>query len=89
MGGIGSDAAVEAADCVLMKDDLSGVGLALRCARRTRRIVRQNIGFALGAKAAVLLAAALGGVPMWLAVFADVGVALLCVLNATRALTVR
>lgn len=89
MGGIGSDAAVEAADCVLMKDDLSGVGLALRCALRTRRIVRQNIGFALGAKAAVLLAAALGGVPMWLAVFADVGVALLCVLNATRALTVR
>lgn len=89
MGGIGSDAAVEAADCVLMKDDLSGVALALRCARRTRGIVRQNIIFALGAKCAVLIAAALGYAPMWLAIFADVGVALLCVINATRALAVR
>ncbi len=89
MGGIGSDAAVEAADCVLMRDDIEGVALALRCARRTHRIVRQNIAFALGAKLAVLIATALGYAPMWLAIFADVGVALLCVLNATRAIAVK
>lgn len=89
MGGIGSDAAVEAADCVLMKDDIAGVALALRCAKRTRRIVHQNIAFALLAKGAVLVAAAFGYAPMWLAIFADVGVALLCVLNATRAIAVK
>jgi Cd2+/Zn2+-exporting ATPase len=89
MGGLGSDAAVEAADCVLMRDDIGSVALALRCAVRTRRIVRQNIVFALAAKAAVLIAAALGYAPMWLAVFADVGVALLCVLNAVRALKLK
>ena len=89
MGGIGSDAAVEAADCVLMRDDIGGVALALRCARRTRSIVRQNIIFALAAKGAVLIAAAFGYAPMWLAIFADVGVALLCVLNATRAIAVK
>lgn len=89
MGGIGSDAAVEAADCVLMKDDVAGVALALRCAKRTHGIALQNIIFALTAKAAVLILAACGFAPMWLAIFADVGVALLCVLNATRAMKVR
>ena len=89
MGGLGSDAAVEAADCVLMRDDINDVVLALRCAARTRRIVKQNIVFALAAKAAVLVAAALGYAPMWLAIFADVGVALLCVLNATRAMKLK
>lgn len=89
MGGIGSDAAVEAADCVLMRDDIGSVALALRCARRTRSIVRQNIIFSLAAKGAVLIAAAFGYAPMWLAIFADVGVALLCILNATRAIVAK
>ena len=89
MGGLGSDAAVEEADCVLMRDDIGGVVLALRCAARTRRIVRQNIMFSLAAKAAVLIAAAFGYAPMWLAIFADVGVALLCVLNAVRAINLK
>ena len=88
MGAIGSDAAVGAADAVLMHDDPTGVATAIRCARRTRRIVRQNIVFALASKLAVLVAAALGFAPMWLAVFADVGVALLCVANAMRCLKV-
>ena len=88
MGAIGSDAAVEAADAVLMHDDPAGVAVAIQCARRTRRIVRQNVVFALASKLAVLIAAALGFAPMWLAVFADVGVALLCVANAMRCLKV-
>lgn len=89
MGGIGSDAAIEAADVVLMKDDLSAVPEAKRTAKKTMRIVRENIGFALGVKGAVLLLTALGlmgAFAMWLAVFADVGVAVIAILNAMRTL---
>lgn len=86
MGGVGSDAAIEAADVVLMDDDLSKLPLSLRISRRTMRIVRENIVFALGVKLAVLILAAFGLASMWLAVFADVGVCVLAVLNAMRAL---
>ena len=86
MGGVGSDAAIEAADVVLMDDDLSKLPLSIRIARRTMRIVRENIVFALGVKLAVLILAAFGLASMWLAVFADVGVCVLAVLNAMRAL---
>ena len=89
MGGVGSDAAIEAADVVLMDDDVSKVALAIRSARRTMRIARQNIVFALGVKALVMLLGALGFANMWLAVFADVGVAMLAILNAMRAMKVR
>jgi len=89
MGGLGSDAAIEAADVVLMNDDPSGLVTALGIAKSTRRIVWQNIVFALGVKCAVLLLGAFGLATMWAAVFADVGVALLAVLNATRILSVR
>ena len=89
MGGLGSDAAIEAADVVLMNDDPSGLVTALGIAKSTRRIVWQNIVFALGVKAAVLMLGAFGLATMWAAVFADVGVALLAVLNATRILNVR
>ncbi len=88
MGGAGSDAAIEAADVVLMTDELSLLPLALRVARRTRRIVRQNIAFALGVKAVILVLGALGIATLWAAVFGDVGVAVLAVLNAMRALRV-
>lgn len=86
MGALGSDAAIEAADVVIMDDMPSKVGEAITIARRTRRIVVQNIVFALGVKAAVIFLGALGLASMWEAVFADVGVSLLAVLNATRAL---
>jgi len=86
MGGIGSDAAIEAADVVLMRDEPSGLVDALRIAKRTRRIVWQNIVFALGVKAVVLALGAGGLATMWEAVFADVGVALIAVLNAMRVL---
>ncbi len=86
MGGLGSDAAIEAADVVLMDDHPSKIALAIRIARRTLRIARQNIAFAIGVKVAVLLLAAFGLATMWLAVFADVGVTVLAVLNAMRAL---
>ena len=85
MGGLGSDAAVESADVVLMTDEPSRLPLAIRLARRTLGIVYGNIGMALGIKGAVLLAGAFGYVSMWGAVFADVGVTLLAVLNALRA----
>lgn len=84
MGGLGSDAAVEAADIVLMTDQPSKIAEAIRVARRTRRIVWQNIGFALGVKAIFLLLGALGFATMWEAVFSDVGVTLLAVGNAMR-----
>lgn len=84
MGGIGSDAAIEAADVVLMNDNPNGLVTAIRIAKRTRMIVWQNIAFALGIKAFVLFLGVLGVATMWEAVFADVGVALLAVLNATR-----
>lgn len=84
MGALGSDAAIEAADVVVMDDDLTRIGAAVRQARATRRVVTQNIAFALGVKAAVLAGSVLGLAAMWGAVFADVGVALLATLNAAR-----
>ena len=87
MGGLGSDAAIEAADVVLMDDQPSKIALAIRIARRTLAIARQNVAFAIGVKVAVLLLAACGIATMWLAVFADVGVTVLAVLNAMRALS--
>ena len=86
MGGMGSDAAIEAADIVLMDDKPSKIAVAIRIARRTRRIVRQNIIFALAVKALILLLGALGRANMWEAVFADVGVSVIAILNAMRAL---
>ena len=86
MGGLGSDAAIEAADVVLMDDKPSKIALAIRIARRTLRIAKQNVGFAIGVKVLVLLLAAFGIATMWMAVFADVGVTVLAVLNAMRAL---
>ena len=86
MGGIGSDAAIEAADIVLMTDDPKKLCIALKIAAKTRRIVLQNIVFSLSVKAAILLLSLLGIASMWFAVFADVGVALLAVLNALRAM---
>ena len=86
MGALGSDAAIEAADVVLMDDDLNKLTKAIDISRRTNRIVRENIIFALAVKAAVLVLGVLGVATMWEAVFADVGVLVLCVLNAMRAL---
>ena len=88
MGGVGSDAAIEAADVVLMDDDLSKLPLAMRISRKCLRIVRENIAFALGVKAACLILGALGITGMQAAIFADVGVMVLAVLNAMRALRV-
>ena len=88
MGGLGSDAAIEAADVVLMDDKPSKIALAIRLARRTLNIARQNVILAIGVKVAVLLFAAIGIATMWMAVFADVGVMVLAVLNAMRALQV-
>ena len=86
MGALGSDAAIEAADIVLMDDDPARIALAMDISRRTIRIVYQNIVFALVVKAVCLLLGALGMAGMWLAIFADVGVMVLAVINATRAL---
>ena len=88
MGGLGSDAAIEAADVVLMDDKPSKIALAVSIARRTLAIARQNVWFAIGVKVVVLILAALGIATMWLAVFADVGVTVLAVLNAMRTLRV-
>jgi Cd2+/Zn2+-exporting ATPase len=89
MGGLGSDAAIEAADVVLMDDNPTKIALAIRIARRTLAIARQNVWFAIGIKIAVLILAALGLATMWMAVFADVGITVLAVLNAMRALTIK
>ena len=89
MGAMGSDAAIEAADVVLMDDRPTNIARAIAIARKTMRIVRQNIVFALGVKFAVLVLAALGLANMWMAVFADVGVAVLAILNAMRAMRVK
>lgn len=86
MGGLGSDAAIEAADVVLMDDKPTKIATAIRIARRTLRIARQNVWFAIGVKVAVLVLAAAGLATMWMAVFADVGVTVLAVLNAIRAM---
>lgn len=88
MGGLGSDAAIEAADVVLMDDQPSKIALAIRIARQTLDIARQNVTLAIGIKAAVLVLAAVGIATMWMAVFADVGVTVLAVLNAMRALRI-
>ena len=85
MGGAGSDAAIEAADIVIMNDEPQKLLEALKISKKTMTIVRQNIVFALGIKILILLLAALGVAGMWAAVFADVGVAMLAILNAARA----
>ena len=89
MGAMGSDAAIEAADVVLMDDDPRKISKAVRISRKCMGIVRENIVFALGIKLACLVLGALGIAGMWLAVFADVGVMILAVLNAIRALYVK
>ena len=89
MGGIGSDAAIEAADIVLMDDDPRKLSLAMRISRKTMRLVWENIVFALAVKAVCLVLGALGIANMWVAIFADVGVMVLCVLNAARALNTK
>ena len=89
MGAMGSDAAIEAADIVLMNDDPDDIARAIHLARRTMGIVWQNIVFALGVKFAVLVLAAFGIANMWMAVFADVGVAVIAILNAMRAMNVK
>ncbi len=88
MGALGSDAAIEAADVVIMDDDIKKVPLAVRIARKTMRIAKENIIFALGVKAVCLILGALGVAGMWIAIFADVGVMVLAVLNAARALRI-
>lgn len=89
MGGVGSDAAIEAADAVIMDDNLEKVSLVIKIAKRTRSIVRQNVVFALGIKFAVLIFSALGFTNMWVGVLADVGVAVVAILNAMRTLKVK
>lgn len=89
MGGLGSDAAIEAADVVIMNDSLLKIPFAIRLSRKTIQIVKQNIVFAIGIKVFVLLLAAIGFASMWAAVFADVGVAVLAILNAMRAMKIR
>ena len=89
MGGLGSDAAIEAADVVLMDDKPSKIPLAIRIARRTINIAKQNVWFAIGVKIAVLILATFGLATMWMAVFADVGVTVLAVFNAMRALKIK
>lgn len=89
MGSMGSDAAIEAADVVLMDDDVRKIASVVKISRKTLRIVRQNIVFALGVKALVLVLGALGAANMWEAVFADVGVSVIAILNSMRALKVK
>lgn len=89
MGGLGSDAAIEAADVVIMTDEPSKIATAIRISKKTMRIVKQNIAFSLVVKGAVLLLGAAGIASMWAAVFADVGVAMLAIINAIRMLNVK
>ena len=89
MGALGSDAAIEAADIVLMDDDPAKIALAMIISRKTLRIVKENIVFALAVKGICLLLGAFGIANMWLAIFADVGVMVLAVINATRALRIK
>ena len=86
MGSMGSDAAIEAADIVLMDDDVRKIASIVKISRKTLRIVRQNVVFALSVKAIVLILGALGLASMWAAVFADVGVSVLAILNSMRTL---
>ena len=87
--GLGSDAAIEAADVVLMTDEPSKIAAVMRIARKTIRIANQNIVFALGVKFLVLILGTLGYANMWAAVFADVGVSVIAILNAIRAMRVK
>ena len=89
MGALGSDAAIEAADVVLMDDDIDKIATIIRISRKTLRIARANIVFALTVKLLVLLLGAVGIANMWLAIFADVGVAVLAILNAMRTLRIK
>ena len=84
MGAVGSDAAIEASDIVLMNDNLDSISTAKKIARKTLRIVKENIYFALGVKVLVLLLSAIGIANMWLAILADVGVSVIAILNAMR-----
>ena len=86
MGGIGSDAAIEAADIVIMNDDMRKLPIGIRVARKTRKIVMENIVFALGVKLLIMILSVIGITSIWFAIFADVGVALIAILNATRAM---
>ena len=86
MGGLGSDAAIEAADIVIMNDEPSKIVKAMKISKKTLTIVKENIVFAIGIKVLVLILAAFGAANMWAAVFADVGVAVIAILNAMRAL---
>lgn len=88
MGALGSDAAIEAADIVLMDDDISKIVTAIHISRKTLKIVKENIIFAIAIKILVLILSAIGHANMWAAIFADVGVAIICVLNAMRALNI-
>lgn len=89
MGSLGSDAAIEAADIVLMDDDIRKIPAIVRIARRTMRVVRSNVAFAIGVKLLILVLSVFGLVGMWAAVFGDVGVAILCILNSMRVLNAR
>jgi Cd2+/Zn2+-exporting ATPase len=86
MGSLGSDAAIEAADVVIMDDDISKIPMVMRIARKTLGISKQNIAFALFVKFGCLILGAIGIANMWMAVFADVGVAVICILNSMRML---
>lgn len=89
MGGLGADAAIEAADIVIMTDEPSKIAKAMKISRKTLRIVKENIVFAIGVKMLILVLAAFGIATMWAAVFADVGVAFIAILNAMRAMRTR
>ena len=84
MGGLGADAAIETADVIIMGDEPGKIAEGIRIARRTRRIATENIVFAIGTKALVMILSVLSSVPLWAAVFADVGVCMICVLNTLR-----
>lgn len=89
MGGLGSDAAIEVSDAVIMTDEPSKIVSAIRLSKKTMRIVRENIVFAIFVKLAVLLLSAIGMSTMWQAVFADVGVSVIAIINALRALIIK
>lgn len=89
MGGLGSDAAIEAADIVIMTDEPSKIANSIQISKKTMRIVRQNIVFAIVVKIAVLILSAFGVASMWTAVFADVGVSVLAIINALRVLRIK
>ena len=89
MGGLGSDAAIEAADVVIMTDEPSKIATAMKISKKTLKIAHQNIVFAIGIKIIVLILSAFGIATMWAAIFADVGVTIIAVLNAFRALNVK